>query len=434
MNKIKRIGRKPTVLIVVLGAIYTSHAFASSIDPFIFGSETALSQTELKQTEEKQAGANETQLKYTEAQKNDVKKHYPEFRFKENLETAEGQSTLPDTETINHRAKTSWGWLNSIPEMIDATPSLFPTQSDHRVYQETLLTEDLTWVDRKQKAIRDWADHTATKMDNWFGETDPEDPAKATLRVILDNRWDRHDGYAIKPRIRGKIDLPTLEKKFSVVFGDDSLDNEIDNNIAITNENGMVNSDKTIDSKSIREENSSIALRWSQLSKSLPFEVDADLGIRSGDDVYARFKASKDWQLGNDFSFHAEQIYRYGIDSENYLRTNLELTHARPNNAYLSNQFYITYADDQDDDLNWDNRTYRQHQFFHGNTFNYGIYSGGYYHNDDLRLNSWGPFVSWRQPVWREWFFVQSDLNYYNDSRENHSHYPRALVRLEAIF
>lgn len=356
------------------------------------------------------------------------------FSFESDLDTPEGQNSLPDSETIDHRAQQSWGWLQYIPKVVDATPTFLPEQSDQRLFEATESTEDLTWVDRKQKSIRNWADRTAQKMDNWFGETDPNDPAKATLRVIFDNRWDKHDGYEIKPRIRGKIDLPTLEKKVSVVFGDDSLDNEIENNIAITDENPANAADKKFDSERTRDANSSIALRWSELSKSLPFDMDADLGIRSGDDIYARLKATKDWQLSNDFSFHAEQIYRYGMDSENYLRTNLELTHARPGQAFLSNQFYLTYADEQDDDLTWDNRTYRQHQFFHGNTFNYGIYTGGYYNDSDLRLNSWGPFVSWRQPVWREWFFVQGDLNYYNDDREDHSHYPRALIRLEAIF
>ena len=95
--------------------------------------------------------------------------------------------------------------------------------------------------------------------------------------------------------------------------------------------------------------------------EKLPFETDADLGIRSGDDIYVRLKASRDWQLRNDFKFYAEQIYRYGIDSENYLRTNLELTHARPNQPILSNQFSLTYADDQDDDLTWENRLFREH-------------------------------------------------------------------------
>ena len=326
------------------------------------------------------------------------------------------------------------GWLNYIPRMVDATPTIFPEQSDVKLLAPTEQTEDLSWADRKQKSIRNWADRTAQRIDGWFGEQQGQDQAKATLRVILDNDWDKYNDYEFKPRIRGKIDLPTLERKFSLVFGDDSLDNEIDNNFAITNENPAGDPSKQVDGKRIREDNSSIALRWSQLSKKLPFKLDADLGVRSGDDVYARLKASKDWQFSNDFIFHAEQIYRYGLDSENYLRTNLELTHARPDQPFISNQLFLTYADEQDDDLTWDNRTYRQHQFFHDNRFNYGMYVGGYYNDQDLRMNSWGPFVSWRQPVLREWFFVQGDLNYFDDDRENRSHYPRALLRLEAIF
>lgn len=328
----------------------------------------------------------------------------------------------------------SMRWIDYIPRMVDASPTLFPEQSDKKIHAATEQTENLSWVDRRQKSVRNWADRTAERIDGWFGENHEDEKAKATLRVILDNDWNKYDQYEIKPRIRGKIDLPTLERKFSVVFGDDSLDNEIENNIAITNENPSGDPNKQVDSKRIRDDNSSIALRWSQLSKKLPFELDADLGIRSGDDVYARLKATRDWKLANDFSFHAEQIYRYGIDSENYLRTNLELTHARPNQAFISNQLFFTYADEQTDDLTWDNRTYRQHQFFHANRFNYGMYVGGYYNDDNLRMNSWGPFVSWRQPVLREWFFVQGDLNYFNDKREERNHYPRALIRLEAIF
>lgn len=326
------------------------------------------------------------------------------------------------------------GWLKYIPRMVDATPTLFPEESNAKKLPPVSETENIAWADRKQKSIRDWADRTAIHIDGWFGQTNPEKPASATLRVILDNDWNKHDGYELKPRIRGKIDLPTLENKLSVVFGDDSLDNELANNIAITNENPSGDPDKQVDTKRIRDDNSSIAIRWSELSKKLPFDVDADLGVRSGDDIYARLKAKKSWDLSNDFFFHAEQIYRYGIDSENYLRTNLELTHARPNQAFLSNQFFLTYADEQDEDLTWDNRTYRQHQFFHGNRFNYGMYVGGYYDHQDLRMNSWGPFVSWRQPVLREWFFVQGDLNYFNDDQEDRSHYPRALLRLEAVF
>lgn len=324
--------------------------------------------------------------------------------------------------------------LYQLPSWIDAVPTFLPQQSDELMVRPILETADRTWVDRKQFQIRSWADDTSNKIDNWFGETDPEKPASATLRVIVDNSWNKYDGYEIKPRIRGRIKLPTLERQLSLVFGDDSLDNELDNNVAITNENPGNSNDKTLDRQQTRENNSSFALRWSEFSKYLPFKTDLDLGLRSGDDIYLRLKASKDWKLENDFSFHAEQIYRYGIDSKNYLRTNLELTHARPNQAFLSNQLNLTYSDNQDDDLTWDNSLFRQHQFFHENSFSYGIYTGGFLNNKDLRLNSWGPFISWRQPLWREWFYVQGNLNYMNDHRDDRSHFISTSIRFEALF
>ena len=324
--------------------------------------------------------------------------------------------------------------LDYLPKAIDATPTLLPAQSDHAIVPSTEQTENSTWIDRKQQNIRQWADRTSGKIDQWFGETNPKDPASATLRLILDNEWDEHTGYEIKPRIRGKINLPTLEHKFSVVFGDDSLDDEIRDSAVITNSNPANTEDKKLDTKRTREDNSSLALRWSNMSKKLPFETDADLGIRSGNDIYLRLKAAKEWKIPNDFSFLAEQIYRYGSDSENYFRTNLELTHARPEQAFFANQLNLVVADAQDDDLIWENRTFREHQFFKGNRFNYGLYTGGQYDDNKLRLNSWGPFVSWRQPLWREWFFVQGDLHYLNDDREDYSHYVQTALRLEALF
>lgn len=324
-------------------------------------------------------------------------------------------------------------FLDYLPAWIDALPTILPPESDHSKVPPIAETQDTTWIDLKQKQISQWADRTSVKIDDWFGDIDPNKPANATLRIMLDNYWDKYNGFEVKPRIRGKIKLPTLERRFSVVFGDDSLDNEFDNNVANTNIDP--NSEhQRLDTRQTRDNNGSIALRWSDFSKRLPFETDADLGIRSGDDVYVRLKAKRVWELRNDFSFYAEQIYRYGIDSKNYFRTNLELTHARPNQAFLSNQLSLTHADDQDEDWTWDNRLFRQHQFFANNRFNYGIYAGGYYNDQDLRLNSWGPFISWRQPVWREWFYVQSDLNYFNDHREDQSHHISTFVRLEALF
>ena len=330
-------------------------------------------------------------------------------------------------------AESSHSVFSPIPKLIDATPTLLPEQDNTRYVADIETTKAASWIDRQQYRMRGWVDQRANQVDDWFGQPHPEQPASATLRVLLDQRWDKHDQHDADLRLRGKIKLPTLEKKLSVVFGDDSLDDELNNNVAITDERTDYG-DPYLSRGKVRETNSSIALRWSTFTQSLPFDSDLDLGIRSGDDVYARFKLTKDWQLKDDFSLHAEQIYRYGIDSKNYLRSNLELNHQRPQQALFSNQFSIIWSDEQHDDLIWQNFTFRQHQFFYGNRFNYGIYTSGFYEDQNLRLNSWGPFVSWRQPLWREWFYVQTDLNYLNEHREDRRHYLGVLLRLETLF
>lgn len=350
--------------------------------------------------------------------------------------TLKAETTLqfpsPDSPVIDSNYP---NFIDQFPRLIDATPNLFPAQSNELSVQSTLETENRSWLDRQQKNLRQWSDTTAVKIDDWFGQPNPNEPANATLRLILDTKWNKYDELEFNPRIKGKIRLPTLEKKVSIVFGDDSLDNELNGNVAITDELSPTDSDQSLDRKRIREENSSVALRWSDLPKKLPFETDIDLGIRSGDDIFIRLEARKFWQLEHDFSFQAEQIYRYGIKSENYLRTNFDLTHARPQQALLANQLSFTYADDQDDDLTWDNYVFRQHQFFHAHRFSYGIYTGGYLNDDSaLKLNRWGPYLSWRQPFLREWFFIQADINYLNDDRLDRNHYVSGLLRLEALF
>lgn len=87
--------------------------------------------------------------------------------------------------------------------------------------------ENNTWVDKKHTSISDTLDEWANDINNWLGETDPNDPASASLRVMMDSQWNRHDKFTFKPRVRGKIKLPVLKKHLNVVFGDDELDNEI---------------------------------------------------------------------------------------------------------------------------------------------------------------------------------------------------------------
>lgn len=309
-----------------------------------------------------------------------------------------------------------------------------PIAPEEQLFFNHNSTEENTDIDHQRRKFSQWIDAQSHKMDDWFGVPNPDEPASASLRFILDTRWDRYNDVEFRPRIRGKLQLPTLEKRLSLVFGDDTLDNELDRSIAIQNENPELAADEHYDRTRTRQDNSSIALRWSKFSNQLGLDSDVDLGLRSGDDLYLRFKLAKTWQFENNVYSTVEQVYRYGIDSEHYLRSNIEVRYAPTSQAFISNQFSVIYADAQDDDLTWHNYSFKEHHFFKYHRFNYGIYTGGYYDDNKLRLNRWGPFVSWRQPVWRDWLLVQTDLNYLNDDRLDRSHYLGTLLRLEALF
>jgi hypothetical protein len=126
-----------------------------------------------------------------------------------------GTATLThatEQQTHEPNSKKSEDFLDYVPKLVDATPTILPEQANYPIVPPTSETEDKTWLDRKQRDIRNWADKTSVKIDDWFGDVDPEKPANATIRFMLDNYWNEYDQYEVKPRIRGKIKLPTLEK------------------------------------------------------------------------------------------------------------------------------------------------------------------------------------------------------------------------------
>lgn len=293
-----------------------------------------------------------------------------------------------------------------------------------------------TWVDKQHGNVKKTLQNWSHNMDGWFGETDPDDPASANLRIMLDTEWNKHDDVTVTPRVRGRLKLPVLERKLNVVFGDDSLDDEFSNDVNgyrnRTYENG-----KRFDSRTARDNNASLALRWNDAFDSLEkqgIETDFDIGIRSGNDLYFRAKADKKWQLSDNVDTRLEQIYRYGLDSRHHVRTNWETRYATDDKTFIANQLHVQYEHDKVEDWTWGNNLYRQHNLGTHRHVNYGLHVHGKIENRKADINSYGPFVGYRQPLWRDWFFVQTEVNYLNDKEKDRNHHVGALVRFEALF
>jgi len=175
-----------------------------------------------------------------------------------------------------------------------------------------------------------------------------------------------------------------------------------------------------------------LSASWATISTWMPFENNLDLGSNSENDVYVQFLAKKKWNLRHNISLDTEQVFRYGSTSRNYSETTLNLTQKMQDNTLFANKFNMNKSENED--YSWGNWTFQQYQFLKDNHLTYGVYSGGVYTKNDIRLNSWGPYISWRQPVWRNWLFMQNDLNFFNHIDDDSKHQLSVQMNLEANF
>ena len=308
-----------------------------------------------------------------------------------------------------------------------------------------LVPEAQGWTDERREDVQDQLHEWAHKMDGWFGEPDPKEPAKASLRVVLDTRWtnDPKTGsdVTVEPRIRGRLQLPVLERRLSLIIGDEDLDDDTFLKQGTTGDTyqAINNGDRLIDSRKTREDNASIALRWSrfndEIEEQLGVKTDVDVGVRSIDDPYVKVSIDKDWYEGKNLDISTDSFYRYGLDSEHYAKGALDLQYGKSDNRFINNRTTVRYRnEDNDERKDWDNDLRQVHYLGHEKQLSYGVSASGYFESDKSGVNSYGPAVSYRQPIWREWLYVQTELNYYNDKDEDKDHYPSALVRMEALF
>lgn len=298
---------------------------------------------------------------------------------------------------------------------------------------ETTETEN-TWADQQRSSIRSKLHDWSNGINDWLGETDPNKPASTSLRVMLDNQWNKHDRFSYKPRVRGKIRLPVLKKHVSVVFGDEDLENQARDKNHVGQNYRNLPRDRNYDSRQARNDNASIGLRWSNEIKRLGIESDLDGGIRSGGDIFGRLRLSKTWDITDNFGTRLEQIYRYGTNSKHYLRTNLENRYIDSENTFIMNHTFLQYTHDVDEETGWGNSFYRQHNFTPLKRLSYGIFMGGRFDKGYSKFNTYGPFISYRQPIFRNWVFIQPEISFYNDKDKDRNHFINTFMRLEVIF
>lgn len=349
---------------------------------------------------------------------------------------------LPETAVPQDQAPTAGDVLDPSNSSINTdSPDVTDTSTDSPStdnlvtdsHQNPLNPQNTTWLDDTRHQTKTWLNSTAAHMDDWFGTPTPHKKASASLRFMLDVHDNKYDGTTIKPKIRGRLKLPTLENRLSIMVGDDTLDN---NATDVGSHSDSKSTGQRFDREQVKEENTSLALRFSKWRSEQNIESDFDIGTRSGGEIYARLRAEKRWQWNATTDSRLEQIYRYGNKSEHYLRTNFISTWQDTPKRFLTNHAYIDYSHNDTETFVLGNNLYHTHLYdgrLGTRRLAYGLHAESRPKDLDA-LNRYGVFINYRQPVWRDWFFVQTEMNYYNNKAENKDHHLATFLRLEVVF
>jgi hypothetical protein len=104
-------------------------------------------------------------------------------------------------------------------------PSLTTEEIEESLGREE--DEEGNWVDDSHLYIGNKADDLAIYLDRFFGAPlEDLESADSTVRFVTRFQWDEDRGDDIKFRLRGKVDLPRVNERLSLVFNADDADDE----------------------------------------------------------------------------------------------------------------------------------------------------------------------------------------------------------------
>lgn len=170
------------------------------------------------------------------------------------------------------------------------------------------------------------------------------------------------------------------------------------------------------------------------VSKVLPFQSNLDLGSNSTSDVYVQVSAAKSWPLFANWNLDTSQTFRYGAQSKNYSETDFNFSQKSTSSDLMSNQLSVikTY----ESQYNWSDKLFMKKKLWLDYQLTYGLYTSGLYNKDkkEVELQSWGPYLGWRLPLWRTWLYLDNDISYYKDTTSSDGYNFNVNLQLEAIF
>ena len=268
----------------------------------------------------------------------------------------------------------------SVSDVGDIHPAV-----DNRGTSSQVIYDSRKYVVRQTDSVARW-------LDGFFGDQDTEEEAPySVIRLRLDERWIEGEGWESSVGIRGKVHLPKLSERVSLLF------NEVREDLFSEGEDD--NAEQTDD----------VALQYN-IRDQRYYRLDARAGLRSSGNpkLALRYRYSHDLTEQIDARFIEEVRYQGGDGFS--ARTRLEFDRELTQRAFLRWSNRLTW-EEHVSGVNWGTEVSLNRRIAESRALSYFVGLGGETQPSG-KIEDYGAGVRYRRSVLTSWFFIDFQPEY----------------------
>jgi len=259
---------------------------------------------------------------------------------------------------------------------------------------------NVAWIDRMHLAVYRSVCGSAFWFDSFFGEEDAYRQRDATFgRAGLAPHWSEHDGFELKGRLKAKINLPRLEKRFNAFFGNYEKE-EFETDRSPTFGGLPPVFEQTTDQDWL------VGLGYSPLrGKRRRIDIDAGVKLSFPLDPFVRLRSQR-FHFFSEVSllrFRQTVFWRGELGFGTTSHLDLERVLGKSRHLRWSNIGTIAQATDG---IDWESRLTLYHYLGGSRAFAYELtIKGGT--DAPVAVETYGFETIYRQSMFRDWFFLE---------------------------
>jgi hypothetical protein len=280
--------------------------------------------------------------------------------------------------------------LLSVPALAD---ELVTEQEQELELLEEGEPVDDNWLDVSHDYVSDQADELARWLDSFFGLRVADiESARSILRLTSSYNIDEIEDDEFKLRGRGKLQLPALSDRLSLIFSGSEGDE----------------SDR-IQTAGDESDDGQVALQYS-LQKKPRHEFDLFGGVRAGLKARAGLRYRYQYTPSADYFHRFRQQFAYDQSDRAISTTRLDLSYKLDYNSLWRWASRVQYGEETDG-VEWRSSVGWQERLAPNRAITYFVGINGITDPDKI-IKSYGLGIRYRQTVFRDYIFLDLVPNY----------------------